>query len=84
MSVLLFSVRDLFHRARQSIPAVIFLDEVDALVGKRDLGGHSSDAVRDRLLAALLDEMDGVEAADSVLVIVSCLRRQTQQPTKLF
>ncbi|KAI9599053.1 P-loop containing nucleoside triphosphate hydrolase protein [Syncephalis fuscata] len=62
-------VRDLFYRARQSVPAVIFLDEVDALVGKRDLGGGSSDAVRDRLLAALLNEMDGVETADAVLVV---------------
>ncbi|RKP25507.1 P-loop containing nucleoside triphosphate hydrolase protein [Syncephalis pseudoplumigaleata] len=63
-------VRDLFHRARQSRPAVIFLDEVDALVGKRELGGDGSgDPVRDRLLAALLNEMDGVETADSVLVV---------------
>ncbi|KAI8054348.1 P-loop containing nucleoside triphosphate hydrolase protein [Syncephalis plumigaleata] len=69
-------VRELFHRARQSRPAVIFLDEVDAIVGKRELGSNgsssssgSSDPVRDRLLAALLNEMDGVETADSVLVV---------------
>jgi transitional endoplasmic reticulum ATPase len=64
-------VRDLFHRARQSRPAVIFLDEIDTIVGKREFGGDNSDPVRDRLLAALLNEMDGVETADSVLVVVS-------------
>ncbi|RKP09240.1 P-loop containing nucleoside triphosphate hydrolase protein [Thamnocephalis sphaerospora] len=64
-------VREVFHRARLSAPAVVFLDEVDALVGKRDLGngGGSSDPVRDRVLTTLLNEMDGVEAADSVLVV---------------
>jgi transitional endoplasmic reticulum ATPase len=51
---------------------VIFLDEIDALVGKRDLGdgGSSSDPVRDRVLTTLLTEMDGIETANSVLVVV--------------
>ncbi|KAI8853831.1 P-loop containing nucleoside triphosphate hydrolase protein, partial [Chytridium lagenaria] len=65
------TVRETFHRARLSAPTVIFLDEVDALVGKRALGGNSSgDAVQERILSTLLNEMDGVEEAKDVLVVV--------------
>lgn len=67
-------VRSLFSRARMSAPSIIFLDEVDALVGSRGIGeggsGGGSDPVRDRILSTLLNEMDGIEMAKGILVMV--------------
>ncbi|ORY53186.1 AAA-domain-containing protein [Rhizoclosmatium globosum] len=66
------SVRALFHRARLSAPSVIFLDEIDAIVGSRDLsggGGGTRDATQESVLSTLLNEMDGIEVAKDVLVV---------------
>ncbi|KAL9540668.1 hypothetical protein MBANPS3_009552 [Mucor bainieri] len=64
-------VRTTFQKARASAPAIIFLDETEAIVGKRNMGhgGSSGDSVQERVLSTLLNEMDGVESADSVLVV---------------
>jgi transitional endoplasmic reticulum ATPase len=65
------ALREAFHTARQTTPAIVFLDEVDALVGARSMGsGHDAgDRVQQRVLSTLLNEMDGVSGADGVLVI---------------
>lgn len=61
------AVRDLFQRARDSAPSLVFLDEIDALVPRR---GQSFDSgVGDRVVAALLTELDGVEPLRDVVVI---------------
>ncbi|KAJ3049191.1 hypothetical protein HK097_009790 [Rhizophlyctis rosea] len=70
-------IRTTFARARASAPSIIFFDEVDAIVGKRSLekasgggsGGRGGDSVQERVLSALLNEMDGIEAARGVLVV---------------
>ncbi|KAG0164959.1 hypothetical protein DFQ30_009155 [Apophysomyces sp. BC1015] len=65
-------VRTTFQKARASAPAIIFLDETEAIVGKRNMGGggsNSGDSVQERVLSTLLNEMDGVETAESVLVV---------------
>ncbi len=55
------AVRELFRRAREAAPALVFLDEVDALAPVR---GQSTDSgVADRVVAALLTELDGIEGA---------------------
>jgi transitional endoplasmic reticulum ATPase len=60
-------VRELFRRAREAAPALVFLDEVDALAPAR---GQSTDGgVTDRVVAALLTELDGVEDLRDVVVI---------------
>jgi transitional endoplasmic reticulum ATPase len=68
---LLHVVRTTFQKARASAPSIIFLDETEAIVGKRNMGngGSSGDSVQERVLSTLLNEMDGVEGADSVLVV---------------
>ncbi|KAJ3241600.1 spermatogenesis-associated protein 5-like protein 1 [Chytriomyces hyalinus] len=67
------SVRALFQRARLSSPSVIFLDEIDAIVGSRDLsgtgGGGARDSTQESVLSTLLNEMDGIEGAKDVLVV---------------
>jgi transitional endoplasmic reticulum ATPase len=61
------AVRELFRRAREAAPTLIFLDEVDALAPVR--GQASGGGVTDRVVAALLTELDGVEELRSVVVI---------------
>ncbi|PJF16525.1 hypothetical protein PSACC_03712 [Paramicrosporidium saccamoebae] len=58
-------VRQVFLSARQTAPSLIFIDEVDALVGKR---GHG-DMVQERVLSTLLNEMDGIETMRGVVVL---------------
>ncbi|OZJ05773.1 hypothetical protein BZG36_01301 [Bifiguratus adelaidae] len=65
-------VSDVFSRARASQPSLVFLDEIETIVGKRNLGGDSGqqgDPVQERVLSMLLNEMDGVEAATGVLIV---------------
>ncbi|MDR3472169.1 MAG: AAA family ATPase, partial [Devosia sp.] len=65
-------VRELFARARQAAPCVVFLDEVDALVPKR--GSDDRSPVTDRVVSQLLTELDGVEALKDVWVIAATNR----------
>ena len=51
------SVREFFARGRAVAPAVLLLDELDAIVGKRDGGGDGGDAVQQRVLSTLLNEV---------------------------
>ena len=64
-------VRELFARARQVAPCIVFLDEVDALVPRRGLE-HSP--VTDRVVSQLLTELDGIEALKDVWVIAATNR----------
>ncbi|PSN51845.1 Spermatogenesis-associated protein 5-like protein 1 [Blattella germanica] len=52
------SIVELFHRARLGAPTVLFIDEIDALVGSR--GDHREKGVQERVLSSLLTEMDGI------------------------
>jgi transitional endoplasmic reticulum ATPase len=61
------AVRELFGRARDSAPSLVFLDEIDALTPRR---GQSFDSgVTDRVVAALLTELDGIEPMNDVVVV---------------
>ncbi|MEP9415275.1 AAA family ATPase [Gordonia sp. VNQ95] len=75
------AVRDLFSRARESAPSLIFLDEIDALAPRR---GQSSDSgVSDRVVAALLTELDGVEPLTDVVVLGATNRPDLIDPALL-
>ncbi|KAJ2510221.1 hypothetical protein GGI11_005569 [Coemansia sp. RSA 2049] len=76
------TVRSVFRQARAAAPSVVFLDEVDAVVGRRTVGG-SEDSVRDRVLATLLNEMDGVEDARGVVVVGATNRVDLLDPALL-
>lgn len=65
------TLRGAFRQARMAAPALVFLDEVDALVGARQAGADAGDKVQQRLLSTLLNEMDGIAASDGVLVVGS-------------
>ena len=48
----------MFQKARATAPSILFLDEIDSVVGKRSDSGHRG--VQERLLSTLLNEMDGI------------------------
>ncbi|MBF6329157.1 AAA family ATPase [Nocardia transvalensis] len=75
------AVRELFQRARDSAPSLIFLDEVDALAARRGQSGDSG--VGDRVVAALLTELDGVEPLRDVVVIGATNRPELIDPALL-
>ncbi len=75
------AVRELFRRAAEAAPAMIFLDEIDALAPRR---GQSSDSgVGDRVVAALLTELDGVEPLRDVVVVGATNRPELIDPALL-
>jgi transitional endoplasmic reticulum ATPase len=75
------AVRELFRRAAEASPAMVFLDEVDALAPRR---GQSSDSgVADRVVAALLTELDGVEPLRDVIVVGATNRPELIDPALL-
>lgn len=75
------SVRELFHRAAEAAPSLIFLDEVDALAPRRGQGSDSG--VADRVVAALLTELDGVEPLRDVVVLGATNRPELVDPALL-
>jgi transitional endoplasmic reticulum ATPase len=75
------AVRELFRRAADAAPALVFLDEVDALAPRR---GQSSDSgVADRVVAALLTELDGAEPRRNVIVVGATNRPELIDPALL-
>lgn len=75
------AVRELFRRARDSAPSLVFLDEIDALAPRR---GQSSDSgVTDRVVAALLTELDGINPLRDVVVIGATNRPDLVDPALL-
>ena len=68
------AVRELFRRARQVAPAVVFFDEIDALGSERGSGSGGGGDVGNRVLAQLLTEMDGVERLGQVTVVAATNR----------
>ena len=60
-------VREMFRKARQAAPCIIFLDEVDALVPRR--GGGSNSHVTENVVSQILTEIDGLEELNNVLII---------------
>ncbi|MEE2031026.1 AAA family ATPase [Rhodococcus chondri] len=75
------AVRELFQRARDSAPSLVFLDEVDALAPRR--GQTSDSGVSDRVVAALLTELDGVEPLRDVVVVGATNRPDLIDPALL-
>jgi transitional endoplasmic reticulum ATPase len=75
------SVRELFRRAREAAPTLVFLDEVDALAPTR--GQATDGGTTDRVVAALLTELDGVESLRNVVVIGATNRPDLIDPALL-
>jgi len=75
-------VRDIFRKARQAAPCIIFFDEIDALVPVRS-GGSSDSHVSERVLSQLLSELDGIEELKGILVLGATNRPDMLDPAVL-
>ncbi|KXB04567.1 hypothetical protein AKJ49_01955 [candidate division MSBL1 archaeon SCGC-AAA382A03] len=76
------AVRETFKKARQAAPAVIFFDEIDALVPRRG-GGETDSRVGERVISQLLTEIDGLEKLENVVVIGATNRPDLVDPALL-
>jgi transitional endoplasmic reticulum ATPase len=74
-------VREVFRRARQASPCVIFFDEIDALAPVRGLGGDSM--VTERVVSQLLTELDGIQSLSGVVVLAATNRMDMVDPALL-
>ncbi|MBO7474584.1 MAG: ATP-dependent zinc metalloprotease FtsH [Ruminococcus sp.] len=76
-------VRDLFEQAKKHSPAIIFIDEIDAVGRHRGAGLGGGHDEREQTLNQLLVEMDGFTGNDSVIVIAATNRRDILDPALL-
>ena len=76
-------VRDLFKQAKEAAPAIIFIDEIDAVGRQRGAGLGGGHDEREQTLNQLLVEMDGFEANDSVVLIAATNRSDVLDPALL-
>lgn len=76
------AVRDIFRKARQAAPCIIFLDEIDAIAPHRG-AGESDSKVTERVISQLLTELDGIEELKGVLVLGATNRADIIDPALL-
>ncbi len=73
------ALRELFERARQTAPTIVFFDEIDALAGRR---GESNE-VTERVVSQLLTELDGLTDNPNLMVVAATNRREALDPALL-
>ena len=74
-------IREIFKRARQSSPCVVFFDEIDSIAPIRGAGGET--AVTERVVSQLLTELDGMENMHGVVVLAATNRADMIDPALL-
>ncbi|USZ67753.1 CDC48 family AAA ATPase [Halorussus salilacus] len=67
-------VREVFSRARENAPTVVFFDEIDSIAGERGRGQGGGSQVGERVVSQLLTELDGLEELEDVVVIATSNR----------
>ena len=75
-------IREIFRRAKQAAPCIVFFDEIDALAPRRS-GGEIDGQVGNRVIAQLLTEMDGIEGREGVIVLAATNRPELIDPALL-
>lgn len=76
------AVREVFRKAKQASPCLVFFDEIDALAPRRGAGGAESH-VSERVVGQFLAELDGIERLSGVLVLAATNRRDILDPALL-
>jgi transitional endoplasmic reticulum ATPase len=76
------AVREVFERARQAAPAIVFFDEIDAVAANRDAAGGDS-GVGERVVSQLLTELDRVADHPAVVVLAATNRKAALDPALL-
>ena len=75
-------VREVFKKAKQAAPCIIFFDEIDALAPHRG-GGGSDSHVSERVVSQMLTEMDGIEELKGIIVLAATNRLDILDPALL-
>jgi cell division protease FtsH len=76
-------VRDLFKQAKEKAPCIVFIDEIDAIGGKRVSGNIGGNDEREQTLNQLLTEMDGFESNNGVVILAATNRPESLDPALL-
>ena len=76
------AVREIFRKARQTAPTILFFDEIDALVPRRSSGGGDNHST-ERVVNQMLTEMDGLESLNDVVIIAATNRPDMLDPALL-
>ena len=76
-------VRDLFATARKQAPAIVFIDEIDSIGRKRGAGLGGGHDEREQTLNQMLNEMDGFDPSEGVVVIAATNRPDVLDPALL-
>ena len=76
-------VRDLFKQAKEKAPCIVFIDEIDAIGGKRANGNIGGNDEREQTLNQLLTEMDGFEGNNGVIILAATNRPDSLDPALL-
>lgn len=76
-------VRDLFKQAKEKAPCIVFIDEIDAIGGKRNVSGMGGNDEREQTLNQLLTEMDGFEGNSGVIILAATNRPENLDPALL-
>ena len=76
-------VRDLFKQAKEKAPCIVFIDEIDAIGGKRISGNIGGNDEREQTLNQLLTEMDGFESNSGVIILAATNRPESLDPALL-
>ena len=76
-------VRDLFRQAKEKAPCIVFIDEIDAIGGKRVAGNLGGNDEREQTLNQLLTEMDGFESNNGVVILAATNRPENLDPALL-
>lgn len=73
-------VRDLFKQAKEKAPCIVFIDEIDAIGQKRNVGSIGGNDEREQTLNQLLTEMDGFEENTGVIILAATNRPESLDP----
>jgi transitional endoplasmic reticulum ATPase len=76
------ATREIFRKARQAAPCIIFIDEIDAIAPTRD-GGNGDSFVTERIVDTLLTELDGLSEMKSIVVLAATNRPDMIDPALL-
>ncbi|NHW45025.1 MAG: AAA family ATPase, partial [Candidatus Verstraetearchaeota archaeon] len=76
------AIREIFRKARQAAPCIVYFDEIDAIAPIRGLGFGDS-VVTERVITQLLTEMDGIQSLENVVVLASTNRPDMLDPALL-
>ncbi|RLI13294.1 AAA family ATPase [Candidatus Bathyarchaeota archaeon] len=76
------AIREVFRKARMSAPAIVFFDEIDALVPRRG-AGYADSGVTERVISQLLTEIDGIESLQEVIILAATNRPDILDPAIL-